>query len=140
MQRELLLHYHVLNRGDRREAIFRIDADRKLFLELLAQICRRTGWQIHAYCLTDNHFHLVVETPRSNLSAGMQWLLGTYTQRFNRRHVLWGHLFGGRYKALLVDEPMPVSILGGQVTGDGRQVSDSGLASVSRRELVNEKG
>jgi len=112
MQRELLLHYHVLNRGDRREAIFRIDADRKLFLELLAQICRRTGWQIHAYCLTDNHFHLVVETPRSNLSAGMQWLLGTYTQRFNRRHVLWGHLFGGRYKALLVDEPMPVSILG----------------------------
>ena len=136
MQRELLLHYHVLNRGDRREAIFRIDADRKLFLELLAQICRRTGWQIHAYCLTDNHFHLVVETPRSNLSAGMQWLLGTYTQRFNRRHVLWGHLFGGRYKALLVDEPMPVSILGGQVTGDGRQVSDSGLASASRRELV----
>src|SRR5206468_9802609 len=136
MQRELLLHYHVLNRGDRREAIFRIDADRKRFLELLAQICRRTGWQIHAYCLTDNHFHLVVETPRSNLSAGMQWLLGTYTQCFNRRHVLWGHLFGGRYKALLVDEPMPVSILGGQVTGDGRQVSDSGLASASRRELV----
>jgi putative transposase len=95
--------YHVLSRGDRREAIFRTDADRKLFLDLLAQTCRRAGWQIHAYCLMDNHFHLVVEAPRSNLSAGMQWLLGSYTQRFNRRHGLWGHLFGGRYKALLVD-------------------------------------
>ena len=64
--------YHVLSRGDRREAIFRSDADRKLFLDLLGQTCRRTGWQIHAYCLMDNHFHLVVETPRGNLSAGMQ--------------------------------------------------------------------
>ena len=95
--------YHVLSRGDRREAIFRTEADRKLFLDLLDQTCRRTGWQIHAYCLMDNHFHLVVETPRGNLSAGMQWFLGSYTQRFNRRHRLWGHLFGGRYKALLVD-------------------------------------
>src|SRR5204862_8210110 len=95
--------YHVLSRGDRRGAIFPHDADRNLFLELLAKTCRRTGWQTHAYCLMDNHFHLVVETPRSNLSAGMQWLLGSYTQQFNRRHGLWGHLFGGRYKALLVD-------------------------------------
>jgi len=95
--------YHVLSRGDRREAIFRTEADRKLFLDLLDQTCRRTGWQIHAYCLMDNHFHLVVETPRGNLSTGMQWFLGSYTQRFNRRHRLWGHLFGGRYKALLVD-------------------------------------
>jgi len=95
--------YHVLSRGDRREAIFRTDADRKLFLELLARTCQRTGWHIHAYCLMGNHFHLVVETPRGNLSAGMQWLLSSYTQQFNRRHRLWGHLFGGRYKALLVD-------------------------------------
>jgi putative transposase len=64
--------YHVLSRGDRREAIFRSDADRKLFLDLLGQTCRRTGWQIHAYCLMDSHFHLVVETPRGNLSTGMQ--------------------------------------------------------------------
>jgi putative transposase len=64
--------YHVLSRGDRREAIFRTEADRKLFLDLLDQTCRRTGWQIHAYCLMDNHFHLVVETPRGNLSTGMQ--------------------------------------------------------------------
>lgn len=95
--------YHVLSRGDRREAIFTRDADRELFLELLARTCWRTGWQIHAYCLMSNHFHLVIETPRSNLSAGMQWLLGSYTQKFNRRHRLSGHLFGGRYKALLVD-------------------------------------
>ena len=73
--------YHVLSRGDRRESIFRNDADRKLFLELLTQVCGRTGWQIHAYCLMDNHFHLVVDTPRRNLSAGMQWLLGSYAQR-----------------------------------------------------------
>lgn len=95
--------YHVLSRGDRREAIVRDNADRELFLDILGRTCGRTGWQIHAYCLMSNHFHLVVETPRSNLSAGMQWLLGSYTQQFNRRHRLSGHLFGGRYKALLVD-------------------------------------
>lgn len=95
--------YHVLSRGDRREAIVRDDADRELFLDILERTCRRTGWQIHAYCLMSNHFHLVAETPRSNLSAGMQWFLGSYTQQFNRRHRLSGHLFGGRYKAVLVD-------------------------------------
>lgn len=75
----------------------------KLFLDVLERTCRRTGWQIHAYCLMGNHFHLVVETPRSNLSAGMQWFLGSYTQQFNRQHRLSGHLIGGRYKAVLVD-------------------------------------
>jgi putative transposase len=95
--------YHVLSRGDRREAIVKDDADRRLFLDIVERTCGRTGWEIHAYCLMSNHFHLVVETPRSNLSAGMQWFLGSYTQGFNRRHRLSGHLFGGRYKALLVD-------------------------------------
>jgi hypothetical protein len=70
----------VTIRGDRREAIFKDDHDRKLFLEMLGRTCRRTAWEIHAYCLMSNHFHLVVETPRSNLGAGMQWLLGSYTQ------------------------------------------------------------
>jgi hypothetical protein len=79
------------------------DADYKLFLEMLERTCRRTAWEIHAYCLMSNHFHLVVKTPRSNLGTGMQWLLGSYTQRLNRRHHFSGHLFGGRYKALLVD-------------------------------------
>ena len=95
--------YHVMNRGDRREAIFRDDADRRRFLETLAEACAKTGWQIHAACLMPNHFHLVVETPGANLVAGMKWFLGTYTARFNRRHRLCGHLFSGRYKAIVVD-------------------------------------
>ncbi|MFO1499518.1 MAG: transposase [Verrucomicrobiota bacterium] len=95
--------YHVINRGDRREDIFRDDRDRERFLETLEETCGKTSWQVHAYCLMRNHFHVVVETPRANLSAGMHWLLGTYTARFNRRHRVVGHLFSGRYKALLVD-------------------------------------
>jgi putative transposase len=95
--------YHVMSRGDRREAIFHDDADRLEFVRTLGQACLKTGWQVHAYCLMSNHFHLVLETPQPNLTLGMKWLLGTYTQRFNRRHRHWGHLFGGRYKAQLID-------------------------------------
>jgi putative transposase len=95
--------YHVMNRGDRREPIFLCDEDRQLFVQTLAEACQKTGWQVYAYCLMSNHFHLVVETPRANLAAGMQWFLGTYTTRFNRRHKLFGHLFSGRYKSLIVD-------------------------------------
>jgi len=95
--------YHLMNRGDRREDIFYSDKDRELFLKTLGEACERTGWQVHAYCLMRNHFHVVVETPRPNLCLGMQWLLGTYTARFNRCHKLFGHLFSGRYKCLLVD-------------------------------------
>lgn len=95
--------YHVLNRGDRREPIFQDDADRQRFVETLGEVCAKTGWQVHAYVLMPNHFHLVVETPQANLVAGMKWLLGTYTSRFNRRHKLFGHLFSGRYKSLVVD-------------------------------------
>ncbi|MDQ2947623.1 MAG: transposase [Acidobacteriota bacterium] len=95
--------YHVVSRGDRREDIFRDDGDRTEFMRTLGEACAKTGWQVHAYCLMRNHFHLVVETPQPNLSLGMKWLLGTYTQRFNRRHRVWGHLFGGRYKAQLID-------------------------------------
>jgi len=95
--------YHVMSRGDRREPIFHDDRDREMFLETLAQAAQKTGWQIHAYCLMANHFHLVLETPGANLVAGMKWFLGTYTSRFNRRHKLFGHLFSGRYKSLIVD-------------------------------------
>jgi putative transposase len=95
--------YHLMNRGDRREPIFLDDEDRELFLQTLGQACAKTDWQVHAFCLMSNHFHLVVETPRSNLVAGMRWFLGTYTARFNRRHKLSGHLFSGRYKSLIVD-------------------------------------
>jgi putative transposase len=95
--------YHVMNRGDRREPIFREDRDQPLFLATLAEACAKTGWQVHALCLMHNHFHLVIETPRGNLVAGMKWFLGAYTGRFNRRHKLVGHLFSGRYKAQIVD-------------------------------------
>ena len=95
--------YHVMNRGDRREPIFRDDLDHKRFLITLAEVCKKTDWQVHAYCLMGNHFHLVVETPNPNLVGGMKWFLGTYTARFNRRHKLFGHLFSGRYKSLVVD-------------------------------------
>ena len=78
--------YHVMNRGDRREPIFKDDLDRRRFLETLAEACAKTSWQVHAWCLMSNHFHLVVETPLANLVAGMKWFLGTYTSRFNRRH------------------------------------------------------
>ena len=95
--------YHVMSRGDRREAIFRDDKDRESFLELLTEASKKTGWEVHALCLMGNHFHLVIETPQPNLAVGMKWFLGIYTGRFNRRHRLVGHLFGGRYKALIVD-------------------------------------
>ena len=96
--------YHLMNRGDRREAIFHDDQDRRLFLTTLGETCEKTGWQLHAWCLMGNHFHLVAETPQPNLVAGMKWFLGTYTARFNRRHQFFGHLFSGRYKSLVIDE------------------------------------
>jgi len=95
--------YHVMNRGDRREPIFVDEQDRRRFFEALGEACEKTGWQIHAWCLMHNHFHLVIETPQANLVAGMKWFLSTYTARFNRRHKLFGHLFSGRYKSLIVD-------------------------------------
>ena len=92
--------YHVMNRGDQREDIFRDDQDRRRLLATVGEVCEKTGWQVHAYCLMNNHFHLIIETPEANLVFGMKWLLGTYTKRFNIRHKLCGHLFAGRYKAL----------------------------------------
>ena len=78
--------YHLLDRGDRQEAIFHDDADRELFLATLAQACTRCGWRVHALVLMTNHYHLLVETPEANLVSGMRWFQTTYTVRFNRRH------------------------------------------------------
>jgi REP element-mobilizing transposase RayT len=75
-----------------------------MFLETLGEMCVRTGQRVHSYVLMGNHYHLLVETPEPNLVAGMKWLQGTYTQRFNRRYRLSGHLFQGRYKALPVED------------------------------------
>ena len=71
--------YHVMNRGDQREDIFRDDEDRQKFLSTLGEACGKTEWQVHAYCLMRNHFHLVLETPQANLVFGMKWLLDVYT-------------------------------------------------------------
>ncbi|MEI6891891.1 MAG: transposase [Pontiella sp.] len=95
--------YHVMCRGNRGDPIFRDDRDNQQFLDTLGDVCIRSGWKVHAYVLMGNHYHLLLETPEPNLVAGMQWLQGTYTRRFNVRHKEWGHLFQGRYKALMVD-------------------------------------
>src|ERR1035441_6534080 len=95
--------YHVMERGDRQEDIFVDDVDRQDFLKTLAEAGQKTGWQIHAYGLMRNHFHLVLETPNANLVAGMRWFLSAYTIRLNHRQKLFGHVFSGRYKALLVE-------------------------------------
>jgi REP element-mobilizing transposase RayT len=95
--------YHVTSRGNARRKVFLDDADRTAFLATLAWVGERFQWICHAYCLMDNHFHLMVETPKANLSRGMRQLNGVYTQGFNRRHRKVGHLFQGRYKAILVE-------------------------------------
>jgi putative transposase len=95
--------YHVMSRGDRREDIFYDDVDRQDFLKTLAEACQKTGFQVHAYCLMPNHFHAIIETPNANLVAGMRWLLSSYTLRLNHRRKLFGHVFSGRYKALIVE-------------------------------------
>lgn len=95
--------YHVMARGNQGRAIFADDLDRQTWLDTLAQACAKTGWRIHAWVLLRNHYHLLVETPEGNLVAGMKWLQGTYTQRYNSRHSVVGHLFQGRYQALVVD-------------------------------------
>lgn len=99
--------YHVMCRGDRREDIFRDDGDREMMLATLAETVGKTGWQVHAWVWMSNHYHLVLETPEANLVKGMTWFQTTYTTRFNARHDLCGHLFGGRYKAVLVDREDP---------------------------------
>ena len=96
--------YHVMNRGDRQEDIVQGSADCELWVKTLGEASAKCNWQVHAFCLMSNHFHLVVETPLGNLVSGMKWLLGTYTIRFNARHRLRGHLFAGRYKSLVVDD------------------------------------
>jgi len=92
-----------MNRGDPQERIFVDDPDREQFLATLEEACQKTDWQLHSLCLMSNHFHLVLETPTPNLVEGMKWFLGVYTRRFNLRYKIFGHLFSGRYKALIVD-------------------------------------
>ena len=96
--------YHVTSRGNAQSDIYLSDEDRETFLAVLAHVVDRFGWICHAYCLMSNHFHLMIETPKGNLSRGMRQLNGMYTQRFNRGHGRVGHVFQGRFKSIVVDK------------------------------------
>ncbi len=95
--------YHITSRGDRREDIYCCDEDRITWLNLFAEVCTRFNWICHAWCQMTNHYHIVVETMEGNLSSGMRHLNGVYTQAFNRRHARVGHVFQGRYQAILIE-------------------------------------
>ena len=96
--------YHITSRGNARQPIFKDDKDCETFVNLTGSVVDHYGWLCHAYCLMDNHYHLLIETPDGNLSQGMRQLNGIYTQRFNQRHGRVGHVFQGRFKAILVDK------------------------------------
>ena len=96
--------YHVTSRGNAKQAIFLDDEDRGGFLDLLSIVVERFNWLCHAYCLMGNHYHLLIETPKGNLSKGMRELNGVCTQGFNQRYRRVGHLFQGRYKAIIVEK------------------------------------
>ncbi len=96
--------YHVTSRGDRRENIYVTDQDRLLWLQLFSDTCERFNWVCHAWCLMDNHYHIVIETMEANLARGMRHLNGVFTQTTNHLHQRVGHLFQGRYKAILVEK------------------------------------
>lgn len=96
-------HYHVINRGNAGENIFETNKDREKFLIYLGKAVERFSLTIHTYCLMANHYHLLVETPKANLSAAMQWLSVSYAVYYNRKQQRRGHLFEGRFKALLIE-------------------------------------
>ena len=95
--------YHVMNRGNAGEKLFRSKKDREKFLSYLKKTVERFSVKIHTYCLMPNHFHLLLETPEANLSKAIQWLNVSYAVYFNRRRQRFGHLFQGRFKSILVD-------------------------------------
>ena len=95
--------YHVVARGNRRQEIFRSDADYELYLALLERVCKRFEWEVFAYCLMPNHVHLVLRTRKANIAAGIQRLHGLYAQAFNGRYDVTGHLFQGRYGTGMVE-------------------------------------
>lgn len=96
--------YHITSRGNEKKPIYRDDEDRKSFLDTLHKVNIKYNWLCHAFCLMNNHYHLIIETPDGNLSRGMRQLNGVYTQIFNKRHQRVGHVFQGRYKAILVEK------------------------------------
>ena len=96
--------FHVTARGNERKDIYYSDADRRLFLRILSWVVRKNNWTCHTYCLMKNHYHLLIQTPDANLSAGMRQLNGVYAQKINERYQRVGHLFQGRFKAFLIED------------------------------------
>lgn len=96
--------YHVTSRGNEKKTVFKNDHDRETFLNTLQHVNKRYNWICHAYCLMTNHYHLLIETPEGNLSLGMRQLNGVYTQLFNKSHGRNGHLFQGRFKAIVIQK------------------------------------
>lgn len=144
--------YHVTARGNERRAIFRGDGDCARFLEMIGELPERYGVRVAAYVLMGNHYHLILQTPRANLSAAMQWLNVGYTVWFNRRHRRAGHLLQGRFKGILVDgegawlgmlaeyvhlNPVRVAALG-RGKAD-RSVANAGLAPAPTGEEVDRR-
>ncbi|MEA3224846.1 MAG: transposase [Planctomycetota bacterium] len=95
--------YHVMNRGNYRYDIFLVEGSGEVFEKSLFEACGRFGWVLHAYVAMSNHYHLALQTPDANLVKGMQWFQSTFGNRFNRLVRQRGHIFQGRYKALLIE-------------------------------------
>jgi REP element-mobilizing transposase RayT len=140
--------YHITARGNERKAIYRDDTDRFHFLQVLSEVGERFGARIHAYVLMDNHFHLLVETAEANLSRVMQWVNVSHSVWFNRRHRRAGHLFQGRFNALLVEDDAgwqevaryvhlnPVRVAGLELDKRRQAASRAGLVSKPAPERV----
>lgn len=96
--------YHVLNRGNYRSWIFEEGGAKESFRKCLFEACEFAGWNLHAYCVMGNHYHLAIETPEPNLSEGMRWLQSVYANRYNRHRKERGHLFQGRFKSVIVED------------------------------------
>jgi putative transposase len=96
-------YFHVTARGVEQRAIYLDREDCRSFLDLFASTVRRHRWGVYAFCLMGNHYHVVIEAPRAELSGGVQRLNGVYAQRFNRRHGRWGHLFGDRFASWVIE-------------------------------------
>ena len=143
--------YHVTARGNEQRDIFRSDNDRFHFLELLSELSERFGIKAHAYVLMDNHFHLMLETPEANLSRAMQWLGVSYSVWFNRRHRRVGHLFQGRFKAVIVEDERgwqevaryvhlnPVRLAAMELGKRQRSASRVGLVKKPKTELLDQR-
>ncbi len=143
--------YHVTARGNERKAIFRDDRDRRHFLDLLQELAQRFGVRVHGYVLMDNHYHLLLQTPRANLSRAMQWLGVSYSGWFNRRHERSGHLFQGRFKAIVLEaetgvlevsrylhiNPVRIGALG--LGKQAQQRQQAGLGDKPQPKLVRER-